>query len=86
MTPVRLVYFALVREAVGLDSEIRELPEALETVGDCLSWLTAQGDNYAAAFADPSRLRFALDQQMARADSLLKGAGELAIFPPVTGG
>ena len=39
-----------------------------------------------AAFADPARLRFALDQQMVAADTALAGHEELAIFPPVTGG
>jgi sulfur-carrier protein len=83
---VRLVYFARVREAVGLDAEERDLPAALRTVGDCVEWLAAQGENYATAFADPLRLRFALDQQMVRQDALLEAARELAIFPPVTGG
>ena len=81
-----LVYFARVREAVGFDAEERELPPELQTVGDCVMWLAAQGANYAAAFADPSRLRFALDQQMVREDAVLENVTELAIFPPVTGG
>ncbi len=83
---MRLVYFARVREAVGFDAEERELPPELQTVGDCVMWLAAQGANYAAAFADPTRLRFALDQQMVREATLLENASELAIFPPVTGG
>jgi sulfur-carrier protein len=83
---LRLVYFARVREAVGLDAEERDLPGDVQTVGACVAWLAAQGEHYAAAFADSSRLRFALDQQMAAEEALLAGAEELAIFPPVTGG
>lgn len=83
---MRLVYFARVREAVGLDTEQRELPTDIHTVGDCVSWLASQGTNYATAFVDPTRLRFALDQQMVWEETLLEGATELAIFPPVTGG
>jgi sulfur-carrier protein len=83
---VRLVYFARVREAVGVEAEERDLPANIQTVGDCLIWLAAQSENYATAFADPSRLRFALDQQMVGEDTLIDGATELAIFPPVTGG
>ncbi|HEV7234113.1 MAG TPA: molybdopterin converting factor subunit 1 [Sphingorhabdus sp.] len=83
---MKLVYFARVREAVGIDAEERELPANVQTVGDCIVWLTSRDQNYAAAFADPSRLRFALDQQMVSEDTLLEGASELAIFPPVTGG
>ena len=83
---MKLVYFARVREAVGLEAEERELPEDVQTVGDCVNWLAGRGANYATAFADPGRLRFALDQQMVREETLLEGAVELAIFPPVTGG
>ncbi len=83
---MRLIYFARVREAIGFDAENRELPSELQTVGDCVAWLAAQADNYASAFADPSRLRYALDQQLVWEETLLEGADELAIFPPVTGG
>ena len=83
---MRLVYFARVREAIGLETEYRDLPLNVRTVGDCVAWLATQADNYALAFADPARLRFALDQQLVWDETLLEGADELAIFPPVTGG
>jgi sulfur-carrier protein len=83
---LRLVFFARVREAVGYDAQDVALPEGVRTIADCLSWLSAQGDQYAAAFADIDRLRFAIDQQMAKPGASLSGAKELAIFPPVTGG
>jgi sulfur-carrier protein len=83
---LKLVYFARVREAIGFESEVRDLSADIQTVGDCLVWLAAQSENYATAFADPSRLRFALDQQMVWQETLLEDASELAIFPPVTGG
>lgn len=83
---MKLVYFARVREAIGTDAEERDFPEDVQTVGDCIVWLASQSETHAAAFADPSRLRFALDQQMVWEETLLEGAAELAIFPPVTGG
>lgn len=83
---MKLVYFARVREAIGFDAEERELPPEVSTVGECVAWLAGQGANYATAFADPSRLRFALDQQMVWEETLLEDAAELAVFPPVTGG
>ncbi len=83
---MRLVYFARVREGIGCDAEERSLPSEVQTVGDCVTWLSGKGANYAAAFADRSRLRYALDQHMVWEDTLLEGAAELAIFPPVTGG
>jgi molybdopterin synthase sulfur carrier subunit len=83
---LKLVYFARIREAIGHDSEDRELPSEVQTVGDCVVWLATQGGNYATAFSDPSRLRYALDQELVWEETLLEGANELAIFPPVTGG
>lgn len=83
---MRLVYFAKVREAIGVHTEERELPADVKTVSDCIAWLGGLGQNYAAAFSDRSRLRFALDQQMVGDDAILLGDSELAIFPPVTGG
>lgn len=83
---MRFVYFARVREAIGFDCEDRDVPAGIETVADCLAWLAGLGKNYAAAFSDPERLRFALDQQIVHADGPIENAKELAIFPPVTGG
>jgi sulfur-carrier protein len=83
---MRFVYFARVREAIGMDGEERDLPDSVRTIQDCITWLETCDTRYAAAFAEPGRLRFALDQQMVAADTALAGHNELAIFPPVTGG
>ncbi len=82
---MRIVYFARVREAIGFDQEEREVP-AGTTIAALVEHMAGQGDAYARAFADPGKLRFALDQHMARPEAMLDGVGELAIFPPVTGG
>ncbi len=83
---MRILYFARVREAVGIDGEDRVLPDHVLTVGDCLDWLKREDGCYRAAFADRAKLRFALDQQMVSEETAVEGAIELAIFPPVTGG
>ena len=83
---MKLVYFARVREAVGIDGEDRALPANVLTVSDCIDWLAGESANYTAAFANRDNLRFALDQQMVWEGTALEGAHELAIFPPVTGG
>jgi sulfur-carrier protein len=86
LTAVQIVYFASVREAIGMDGEQADFPPDVVTVADCLTFLAAHGGVYPAAFADTSKLRFALDQQMVKIDAPITGARELAIFPPVTGG
>ena len=83
---MKLVYFASVREAIGLSSEDRDIPCDARTIGDFVIWLRGQSQEHAVALDDLSRLRFALDQNMVTADALLGDGEELAIFPPVTGG
>jgi sulfur-carrier protein len=83
---MKLVYFASVRESIGRDGEELDLPAHVESIADCLEWLSQQGERYRLAFTNPAKLRFALDQQMVKSDAALSHAKELAIFPPVTGG
>lgn len=81
-----MLYFASVREAIGVSSEERECPVDAQTVGGLVAWLAGQSAGHAAALSSLPRLRFALDQNMVTGDALLGDAQELAIFPPVTGG
>ncbi len=83
---MRLVYFAWVRESIGIAEETIEPAPGVATVADLLDQLAARGEGHAAAFADRTRLRFAVDLAMATLDTPVTGAGEVAIFPPVTGG
>ena len=84
--PVRLVYFAWVRERIGLADETVELPAGLETVGDLVAWLAGRGDNYAYALETPAAIRVALDKMHVAHDEPLGSPREVALFPPMTGG
>ena len=81
-----LLYFAWVREAVGVGQESVDPPEAVASVGDLIAWLAGRSAGHAAAFADPAKLRAAVDQRFVSLDAPLAGAKEVALFPPVTGG
>lgn len=81
---MQLLYFAWVRERIGLPRETVET-EA-RTVSELVEELKAREDRYAAAFADLSALRVALDQELADFDAPLDGVREVAFFPPMTGG
>ncbi|MES2338165.1 MAG: molybdopterin converting factor subunit 1 [Pseudomonadota bacterium] len=83
---IEMLYFAWVREGVGRGSETVDPPAEVETVADLLDWLAASSAAHAAAFADRERLRAAVDQAFVPLDAPIAGAGEIAIFPPVTGG
>ena len=83
---VRILYFAWVREAIGRDGEAIDPPATVETIADLIAWLAARGGGYAQAFADPARIRAAIDQAFVPPDAPIAGAREIALFPPVTGG
>lgn len=83
---MELLYFAWVREAVGVGQEQVDPPGTVATVADLVGWLATQSPGHAAAFADPAKLRAAIDQRFVPLDTALDGAREVALFPPVTGG
>lgn len=86
MAVVTLLYFASVREAVGLSEEECDLPTEIETPHQLVAWLAARGPAYKAGFSDSRRLRCAVDQIMVDFDAPLGSGREIAFFPPVTGG
>jgi molybdopterin synthase sulfur carrier subunit len=79
-----VVYFAWVRERIGVPREQVETSAA--TVSELVEELKAREERYVAAFADPSALRVALDQELSEFDASLEGVREVAFFPPMTGG
>ncbi|MGE3626458.1 MAG: molybdopterin converting factor subunit 1 [Hyphomicrobiales bacterium] len=83
---VKLMYFAWVREKTGIGEERVQLPDGVETVADLIRWLKGRGPEFAEAFDKSDVIRAAIDQTHVRHDARLKGASEIAFFPPVTGG
>lgn len=83
---MKLRYFAWVRERIGKPEEDIEVPAGVGTVGELVAWLSARGEEYAYAFENPKVIRAAIDRTHVRPDASLKGAAEIAFFPPMTGG
>lgn len=81
---MQVLYFAWVRERIGLPRE--EIETKAATVHDLVAELRAREERYAVAFADTSALRVALDQELVEFDAPLAGVREVAFFPPMTGG
>jgi len=81
---IDVLYFAWVRERIGLPKE--RIETTATTVNDLVAELITREDRYAAAFADTSALRVAVDQELCEFDAPLSGAREVAFFPPMTGG
>lgn len=82
----KILYFAWVRDAVGTGEEIIVIPDTVTTVGALAAYLSDCSNGHAQAFADPERLRAAVDLVMVGFDAPIADAREIAFFPPVTGG
>ncbi len=83
---VKAVYFAWVRERIGVAEEEIEPPAGIATAADLIGWLSGRGENYAAAFARPEVVRIAIDRRHAPPEAPIGAAREIAFFPPMTGG
>lgn len=83
---MKLLYFAWVRQKIGVGEETLALPPGVTTVGALASHLASRGAGYADAFADPARLRAAVNQNHVSFDAPIRDGDEVAFFPPVTGG
>ncbi len=81
---IDVLYFAWVRERIGLPRETVETNA--ETVAGLVADLIGREERYAVAFSDLASLRVALDQELSSFDAPLKGVREVAFFPPMTGG
>jgi sulfur-carrier protein len=83
---MKLRYFAWVRERVGKPEEDIEVPPGVVTVAELIGWLSSRGEEYAHAFANPKVIRAAIDRTHVQPQTAIEGAGEIAFFPPMTGG
>ncbi len=83
---LQLLYFAQLREAVGVAMETLEVPATVTTVAQLRAHLGERGDVWAEALAPARRIRAAIDQHMVDDHATLIEGAEVALFPPVTGG
>lgn len=82
---IKILYFASLREKLGTAGEDLELPAGVADVGGVLAMLAERGGEW-ATLASVRNLKCAVNQEMARSDTPVKDADEVAFFPPVTGG
>ena len=80
---VKILYFASLKEALGMGGESVELPAGVTTVGALRDWLVTQGRE---KLASAKNLRCAVNQELAGLDAPVREGDEIAFFPPVTGG
>ena len=83
---IHLRFFASVREKLGLANETISLPDHIDSVGAVRHFLIERGGEWRSALGEERPLRMAYNQEMADAGTRIADGGEIAFFPPVTGG
>ncbi len=83
---ITVLYFASLREALGMAREELLLPPNIATLVTLRAHLQARGGAFATAIAPNRAVRAAVNQDMVRGDCAIKAGDEIAFFPPVTGG
>ena len=83
---MKLLYFAWVRQRIGVGQETMTPPAGVGTVAELVDWLRSRGPGYAEAFRDTRAIRCAVNQDYVDPDQPVSAGDEVAFFPPVTGG
>ena len=83
---MKLLYFAWVRERMGLAEEEFAPPPGVTTVAELIGHLAARDEACAHAFENPRVIRTAIDRVHVKPEAPIAGAKEIAFFPPMTGG
>ncbi len=84
--PLSVLYFAWLRERVGVSEETLSPPDTVVTVADLVDYLAGLDQRHAAAFQERKTVRCAVNQEFADPATVLRAGDEVAFFPPVTGG
>ena len=83
---MKVLYFAWLRQKIGMGEETLDPPTGVETAGQLVDWLKTRGPGYEAAFKDARAVKIAVNQAFGTRDTPIAANDEVAFFPPVTGG
>jgi molybdopterin synthase sulfur carrier subunit len=83
---VTVLFFAALRETLGISRELVALAGPNATVAMLVESLRQRDGAWSEAFAPGKSWRVAVNQRMASLATPLKAGDEVAFFPPVTGG
>ena len=84
--PVRILYFAWLKDRLGRSEDLFELPAGVADVAALRHWLQARDPVFEGIFRPGSRVRAAVNQEFAGDGTAVHPGDEIAFFPPVTGG
>ncbi|MEM7303100.1 MAG: molybdopterin converting factor subunit 1 [Pseudomonadota bacterium] len=83
---VKILYFAWLRERLGIEEEEVDLPVDITTATALFSWLKARDERFEMALENPDIVNVAVNQVHVAHDEIFDAPREIALFPPMTGG
>ncbi len=83
---MKILYFSWIKDKVGINEEVLEIDEEINTVQKLIIYLKLKGKNYALAFEDLETIKFSVNMKNAKLSDSIKSDDEVAFFPPMTGG
>ena len=60
---MKLLYFSLLRDQIGVSEENLQPPKDVATVGQLVAWLAQRSSGHAAAFADQVTCKMAISRR-----------------------
>ena len=83
---VKILYFAKIKELVGFDNEVIDLPSNVITFNELKNYLTLRGAPWSEIFLPENATRCALNYNLMNSNFTIEAGSEIAFFPPITGG
>jgi sulfur-carrier protein len=78
---IKILYFARLVEALGLDSEQVDPPSEVRDVGSLVAWLRGRGGSWQRELTDAGALRVSVNKAIVTLSAPVKDGDEVAFFP-----
>lgn len=83
---IKVLYFAPIRESLGVAAESLELDPSVSDVRDLIAWLCRRGGVWPETLGGRRKVLVAVNREFANNATRVRDRDEVALFPPVTGG
>ncbi|MEN9577642.1 MAG: hypothetical protein RJA70_651 [Pseudomonadota bacterium] len=80
---VQVLFFAATRDQVGLESDRFELPEAELSIATLERYICGR---FPSLLGHLGGVRFAINEEFAQAETLVRSGDTVALIPPTAGG